>query len=199
MVPALFFKGLNMKKKTKDIVVGSIVIAFGIFYFTQTLGIKKIPFIDPIVGSAMFPRIIAVIIVICGVAILISGIRQFRKTGTEQKAQEDKTIMEQADEAENGTESSESSASEKAQKRMGARKIVLVLLSFALYAYFMDKIGFAVASGIYLFSQMILMDQNKPNRKSLIIYAVLSIVLAAAIFSLFRYGFGLILPKARWF
>lgn len=178
-------------RRFKDIVIGAIVMAFGVFYFSQTLSIKKIPYIDPVVGSAMFPRIIAGVIVACGLVILIQGIRSAAKT--ENKPTESaKTILEEADEAENGSP-------EKADRKKGNIKVVLVLLSFALYAFFMDKIGFAVASALYMFSQMILMDSGRPTAKRMVLYAVLSIVLSAAVFALFRYGFGLILPKARWF
>ena len=178
-------------RRFKDIVIGAIVMVFGVFYFSQTLSIKKIPYIDPVVGSALFPRIVAGVIVACGLAILIQGIRNAGKS--EDKSPESaKTILEEADEAENGTP-------EKADKKKGSIKVVLVLLSFALYAFFMDKIGFAVASGLYMFSQMILMDSEKPTAKRMILYAVLAAVLSAAVFALFRYGFGLILPKARWF
>ena len=113
-----------MKRKVKDIVVGSVVIAFGVFYFTQTLGIRKIPFIDPIVGSALFPRIIAGIIVLCGIAILVNGIKVMRKD-TASVAASKKTLMEAADEAENGPATA-------AQKRKGNIKVALVLVSFAL-------------------------------------------------------------------
>ncbi|MBQ7645356.1 MAG: tripartite tricarboxylate transporter TctB family protein [Spirochaetales bacterium] len=178
-------------RRFKDIVVGAIVMAFGVFYFSQTLSIKKIPYIDPVVGSAMFPRIIAGVIFVCGLAILLQGIRIAVKAEDKSRGSA-KTIMEEADEAENG-------APEKADKKKGNIKVVLVLLSFALYAFFMDKIGFAVASGLYMFSQMILMDSKRPTAKRMVFYAVLSAVLSAAVFALFRYGFGLILPKARWF
>lgn len=187
-----------MKRKVKDIVVGSVVIAFGVFYFTQTLGIRKIPFIDPIVGSALFPRIIAGIIVLCGIAILVNGIKVMRKDTASVSASK-KTLMDAADEAENGPATEDTSADAAAQKRKGNIKVALVLVSFALYAFFMDKIGFAAASFIYLVSQMVLMSQERPTKKRMVFYVILSAVLAAAIFSLFRYGFGLILPKARWF
>ena len=181
-------------RRFKDIFVGAIVMAFGVFYFSQTLSIRKIPYIDPVVGSAMFPRIIAGIIFACGLAILIQGIRSLGNTGNN-SPESAKTIMEEADEAENGTPEK----ADKADRKKGSIKVVLVLLSFALYAFFMDKIGFAVASGLYMFSQMILMDSKRPTAKRMVFYAVLSAVLSAAVFALFRYGFGLILPKARWF
>ena len=63
----------------------------------------------------------------------------------------------------------------------------------------MDKIGFVPASFLYLWSQMIVRSHEKQTVKSVVLYGVLSLVIATAVFCLFRYGFGLILPRALWF
>ena len=176
-------------KKYKDIVAGSFLLAFSLFYLSQTFSIKKIPFIDPLVGSALFPQIVAAILIICSIVIIVQGLIALRKNDITEKSS---TLLDQADEAENGGQAS--TAEDK-----NSYKVVLVLLSFALFAFFMDKIGFGPASFLYLWSQMIIMSHEKQTVKSFLLYGVLSLVIAAAVFCLFRYGFGLILPRALWF
>lgn len=177
-------------KRYKDIIAGSVLLAVSVFYLSQTFSVKKIAFIDPLVGSALFPQIVASILILCSVVIILQGVMSLRKTPLKS---DKKGLMDAADEAENGTEE------EKKGNRKGNLKVVLVLGSFGLFAFFMDKIGFGPASFLYLWSQMIIMSHEKQTRKSIILYGVLSLVIAVLIFSLFRYGFGLILPRALWF
>mgnify|MGYP004696396821 CR=1 FL=1 len=179
-------------KKYKDIIAGTVVFIVAAVYFALTFSIKKIVFIDPIVGSARFPQIVAVIMMICAVVIILQGILSIRKSNEAESGK--KSLMELADEAEEGEQ-----ITDKAAVRKGNVKVILVLLSFALFCFFMDKIGFGPASFLYLWSQMIIMSHEKESRKRIIFYGLLSLVISAVIFVLFRYGFGLILPKAMWF
>lgn len=179
-------------KRYKDIIAGSVLLALSAFYFSQTFLIKKIAFIDPLVGSARFPQIIAIILMICAAIIIFQGIASLK--AQKETIEAHKTLMEIADEAENGEETTS-----KAQIRKGNFKVFLVLGSFAVFCFLMDKIGFGAASFLYLWSQMVIMSHDKQNWKSLLVYGGLSLVLAIGIFAMFRYGFGLILPKALWF
>lgn len=178
-------------KKYKDIIAGSVLLVCSIAYFIMTLGIKKVAFIDPVTGSALFPRIVATILILCSVVIVGKGIISLKK---EDKAPTKKSLMDVADEAENSSPDCDAS-----ETRKGSIKVVLVLLSFALFCFLMDKIGFAIASFLYLWSQMVLMAPEKQSYKKILFEGALSLILAIGIFAMFRYGFGLILPKARWF
>ena len=180
-------------KKYKDVIAGGVLFVLSAIYFISTLSIKKIAFIDPITGSAKFPQIVAVILMVCAVVIILQGLRSAKEKKEEEEAKA-KTLMEVADEAENGEEETD-----KAAVRRGNIKVVLVLLSFAVFCFLLDKIGFAADAFIYLWSQMIIMSHEKDSRKRIIFYGVISLLLSVLIFVIFRYGFGLILPKARWF
>jgi Tripartite tricarboxylate transporter TctB family. len=175
------FSGIKMKKYS-NIITGIVLMTVSVMYFLQTLSINKIAFIDPLVGSARFPQIIAVILALCAGILIFQGMGELKNNRNKV------------------AENSENADSEVAvSNKKGNLKIVLVLGSFALFAFLMDKIGFAIDSFIYLWSQMVIMSHEKQTRKSVLIYGLLSIVISAAIFTLFRYGFGLILPRARWF
>ena len=177
-------------KKYKDIIAGSVLLAFSLFYLSQTFSIKKIPFIDPLVGSALFPQIVASSLIFCSIVIIVQGVIALKKK--ESGVKKGSSLMDQADEAENGSSTA-------TVEKKSSYKVVLVLGSFALFAYLMDKIGFGPASFLYLWSQMIVMSHEKQTVKTVVLYGVLSLVIATAVFCLFRYGFGLILPRALWF
>ncbi len=182
-------------KKYKDVIAGAVLFIVSAVYFISTLSIKKIAYIDPITGSARFPQIVAGILLVCAVVIILQGLRSAKEmTKKEDAEKKEKTLMEVADEAENGEEETD-----RAAVRKGNIKVVLVLLSFAVFCFLLDKIGFAADAFIYLWSQMIIMSHEKDSKKRIIFYGVISLLLSALIFVIFRYGFGLILPKARWF
>lgn len=174
-------------KKFKDIIAGSVLFAIGIFYYCSSLSIK-LTYIDRVVGSRKFPQIVAFVLMFCALVILIKGILDLKKI--QQNKQEAKTVFEQGIEAENSEEDS---------SKRGNLKVFLVLISFAIYCFLMDKIGFGVASFLYLFSQMLLMKSKKPELKDIVFYILLSAVLAVGIYILFYSGFKLMLPKANWF
>ena len=86
-------------KKYKDIIAGSVLLAFSLFYLSQTFSIKKIPFIDPLVGSALFPQIVASILIFCSIVIIVQGVIALKKK--ESGVKKGSSLMDQADEAEN--------------------------------------------------------------------------------------------------
>ena len=165
-------------KKYKDIIAGSVLLAFSLFYLSQTFSIKKIPFIDPLVGSALFPQIVASILIFCSIVIIVQGVIALKKK--ESGVKKGSRWMDQADEAENGSSTA-------TVEKKSSYKVVLVLGSFDLVAYLMDKIGFGPASFLYLWSQMIVMSHEKQTVKTVVLYGVLSLVIATAVFCLFRF------------
>lgn len=166
----------RMKKKYKDAVAGSVLFVLALIYFIMSFSIK-LTYIDRVVGSRLFPQICGVIVMALGAVLVISGLRQA------------KTLPDE----------SSGAPHEKAEGIGPGMKTFLVLLSFAVFAYLLDKIGFTLAAFLYLFSQMLLMASKKPTVKTVLFYLVLSAALAAGIYLLFYKGFSLMLPKASWF
>lgn len=78
------------------------------------------------------------------------------------------------------------------------KKTVLVVSCYAAYIYLMDKIGFAAASVLYLFSQMVLMGKLPVTKKNVLLYSAISVLASVAVYLLFNKLFMLMLPKAGW-
>ena len=158
-----------MDKKYKDVIVGIVLAALSVIYLLLSFQIK-LTNIDRVVGSRMFPQICGTIILLLSVSLIVGGIQRAKKT-----------------------------ESEKSGERKSYTRTILVLGSYACYIFLMDKIGFAVSSVIYLFSQMAVMGKWPAGRKSLLLYLLIAVAVSAAIYVLFNHVFMLILPKAGWF
>ncbi len=158
-----------MDKRYKDVLIGSVLAILSGIYLLLSFQIK-LTNIDRVVGSRLFPQICGTIILILSVCLIVGGIRKAKET-------------------EPG----------KAGEKKNYTRTILVLGSYAAYIFLMDKIGFTIASIIYLFSQMVVMGKWPAGRKSLILYGIISVVVSAVIYVMFNKIFMLILPKAGWF
>ena len=169
---------MKLKKSQQDILAGGVLLLFSICYLALSCSIK-LTYIDQIVGSRKFPQICGIIMAFLAILLMIGGIR-----GNKGMAGEAETV--------------ESAGTEKASMT-GFYKTILVLVSYAVFIWLLDKIGFTIAAGLYLFSQMLLMTGKKPQARRVLFYALLSAAFAIGIYLLFYKGFSLILPRASWF
>lgn len=158
-----------MYKRYKDVIIGGILAVLSVIYLAMSFQIK-LTNIDRIVGSRLFPQICGILILFLSICLIVSGIRNAVRKG-------------------------ELGIGEK----VNYTKTVLVLGGFAAYIFLMDKIGFTLASVLYLFSQMIVMGKWPVSKKSMGLYLVISVVSALVIYVMFNRVFMLMLPKARWF
>ncbi|MDR1559574.1 MAG: tripartite tricarboxylate transporter TctB family protein [Clostridiales bacterium] len=67
------------------------------------------------------------------------------------------------------------------------------VLFMGIYFSLMNILGFVVSSVLYLFAQIIVLQDEK-NKKTMLITALISILVPAALFIPFRYIFGIRLP-----
>ena len=158
-----------MYRKYKDAVIGGILTVLSVIYLIMSFQIK-LTNIDRVVGSRLFPQICGTIILILNICLIVTSVRKAKGKG-EPEAAEKKNYT----------------------------KTILVLGSYAAYIYLMDKVGFSIASVLYLFSQMIVMGKWPVAKKSMVLYAVISIVAVVVIYIMFNRVFMLMLPRARWF
>lgn len=158
-----------MYRKYKDAVIGGILAVLSVIYLAMSFQIK-LTNIDRIVGSRLFPQICGTIILILSICLIVISVR---KAGMKEQ-------------------------SETTEKK-NYTKTILVLGSYAAYIFLMDKVGFSIASALYLFSQMIVMGKWPDTRKSMALYAVISIIAVVVIYIMFNRVFMLMLPKAGWF
>ncbi|MDD3251376.1 MAG: tripartite tricarboxylate transporter TctB family protein [Lachnospiraceae bacterium] len=183
---------MKLKKSQQDILAGGVLLLFSIGYLALSCSIK-LTYIDQIVGSRKFPQICGIIMAFLAILLIAGGIRGNRAVTDEERKQtaDAEDMVAQAKKVKD--------ASTEKTSMVGFYKTILVLVSYAIFIWLLDKIGFTIAAGLYLFSQMWLMAGKKSEAKSLIFYALLSAAFAIGIYLLFYKGFSLILPKASWF
>jgi len=174
-------------KKYKDIIMGAVLFAVGLIYFLMSFSIK-LTYIDQIVGSRMFPQICGVVLMGLSMSLAVSAVMHLRQPRPETDSVD---VEEMADRV--------MGRDREKHVLAPAVKTLLVLVSFAVFCWLLDKIGFAFAAFLYLFSQMLLIAGRKLKAKDIVFYLVLSAVLSAGIYYLFYKGFSLMLPKASWF
>lgn len=167
-----------MRQSKKDVIAGSVLSLLAVFYLIFSFQIKRTN-IDRVVGSRMFPQICGCLLLVLSVSLIVNGAQKMMEEKRTAKSQE--------------TDQTDNLA------KPDYRKTAAVLTSFVLYIVLMGGIGFAPASVLYLFSQMILMGKKPFTKKKIVSYAVISIAASAAVFVLFNNVFLLMLPKAGWF
>lgn len=163
-----------MTKRKKNVIAGSVLSLLAVFYLISSFQIKRTN-IDRVVGSRMFPQLCGSLLLILSISLIVSGIMT------------------------RGTEKTEGTDKTDAAAKPDYRKTAAVLISFLFYIVLMGGIGFAPASVLYLFSQMLIMGQQPFTKKKVVSYAVIAIAASAVIYILFNRVFLLVLPKAGWF
>lgn len=182
-------------KKYKDIIIGAFLFAVGLVYFIMSFSIK-LTYIDQIVGSRLFPQICGTVFMGLSLWLAVTGVirlwqsRSNRKWGTGAEMDAEGT---------SGGMGDRESEPHEPHIVSPVVKTLLVLVSFAVFCWLLDKIGFVMDAFLYLFSQMLLIAGRKLSVKDIVFYFALSMVLSAGIYYLFDKGFSLMLPKAGWF
>ncbi len=73
---------------------------------------------------------------------------------------------------------------------------ISTILLMAAYMIAFDKLGFVIASAIYLFVQMLILS-NEKNR-NLILFAAIAVILPLAVDALFVFAIKMPLPRGLW-
>jgi len=164
-------------KKLKAIGPGLFFLAISAFLLIDSFKIKIIA--RSRVSSAVFPRIIGVMMAVLSIALIVSELIKLKKT-------------EQID------------GSERKEKTNGvvlSKTTRIVLVTFALiavYTIMLTYLGFIIATAIYLFAQIMILATKEQRRRWYFIL-VFSVAIDLAIYYSFYYGFSLILPSGKLF
>ncbi len=153
-----------MTRKSKDILCAALFIAFGIFIFIQALAIK--PIMGKDLGSGFMPKVVAVAIIAAAVAKLAF-------------------IMVNKDEA----YCNKKLATKGITESMGG---LLTIAALAGYVALFDVLGFVIATGLYLFVQILVLS-GKEHRNIPATLAI-SIIAPIAVYVLFVYAISMPLP-----
>jgi hypothetical protein len=118
-------------------------------------------------GPALLPKVIGVIIVFLSILLIYTAFLNDKKTTVTQKTEGDGSY--------------------------DYKSVILTMMLLVLYIVTMEPIGFIISSMLYLFLQMIIMA-NKPGKRQIITYAIISLVLPYLVDYLFYSMFSLMLP-----
>ncbi|MDR1625041.1 MAG: tripartite tricarboxylate transporter TctB family protein [Spirochaetia bacterium] len=118
-------------------------------------------------GPAFLPKVIGATIVFLSVVLVYTAFLNNKRTAATQKTQN------------NGL--------------YDYRSVIFTIVLLVLYMFTMKPIGFIISSTLYLFLQMIIMA-NKPGKRQIATYAIISLVLPYLVDYLFYSMFALMLP-----
>lgn len=125
-------------------------MAFSLFFFIETLFIKKLDSVS-IVGSALFPQILLVMIFVISAINLLNTWRKGKKEN-----------------------------SVKSEKRPNHWAALLTVVMLVLTVVLSDYIGFTVMSGLFLFVFALYMNR-KFNVRNIVKLAVFAVIVSVAI------------------
>lgn len=156
--------------RRKNFISGSVIFIVSLLMMIHSFSIR-LTNIDKIVGSRLFPQIILALLMIFSLWLIAGEVRQQRKG-----------IVGDADEG---------------GERAVLLKVGLVFLALAVYIILLGSAGFLIGTILYLFSQMYLLEAREGRHY--LQYAVLSVIVTAAIYLIFTKGFHLVLPRGNLF
>jgi len=155
-----------MTSSKRDYIAGFIAFFFGICILLASFGISKTKLAG--VGPDYLPKVIAIYIIGLSSFYLLSLV--FSKTPSKEKNQKEATAIEN-------------------------KTLLLTIALLIAYVALIESLGFLLVSALFLFGQMYVLapDKNR-NKKNIIFFAVLAIVVPIAVYLLFVNVFDLMLP-----
>lgn len=154
-------------KKYRDIILGSVMLAFSGFYLYYAQQIKTRPKLTPAYAAAdRIPLMLGVLLAVLSVLCIIAGIRKMKTAKAEEKESADKNDL------------------------------TAVALTFAViiaYTLLMQPLGFILSTVLYLFFQMLILAPA--NKRNYLLFALIAVVFTAIVFTAFRVGLQQLLPR----
>lgn len=156
-------------KKSKDLILGVIMLAFSGFYYFYATQIKTRPKLTPVYSNAqIIPKLLGILLAILSVFLIIQGIRRLKgKNSAEQKETAEKT------------------------------DVAAVTLTFGvIIAYTLllgSGLGFILSTIIYLFAQMLVLSPKE--KRNYLLFAIIAVVFTLLVFVAFRIGLQQMLPR----
>ncbi len=158
-----------MLKKYRDSVVAAVIMVIAVILFISTFSIKSLLGMKP--GPDFMPKVASVLLFLDALGMFIEGLET----------------------AKNYQEEGEIDAQEATYRKDANRKVLMSVLLIGFYVYSMRTLGFVISSAIYSFCQMIILTPYG-KKKNYLLFAVISIVFALAIFLVFTKVLYLMLP-----
>lgn len=149
---------------TGDLILGIVIVAIAILFYSQTLGIKPAPIG---LSSADFPRLITVVLMILGGLLILQSLLKMKhvKSGEKKKKIVEKSTL---------------------------WRFIVLFAMFVLYIIFVDDLGFILTTIPFLFVALSLFSLK--NVKNLIQNVIISVAVTLAIYFVFYKIFQVMLP-----
>jgi putative tricarboxylic transport membrane protein len=152
-------------KKYNDLILGIIILAFGLIYFLLT---QQVPERNVGLVTARFvPNLLSIAMFILGSLQLIAGFSKIKKF-TEGPVEGD-------------------------EEKVDYSTVVKTLVSIVLYIALIDIVGFLIITAVFLFTQFIVLTPVD-KKKNYVQYAVIAVATSVVIYLVFRNGLDLMLP-----
>ncbi|MDO5612525.1 MAG: tripartite tricarboxylate transporter TctB family protein [Paracoccus sp. (in: a-proteobacteria)] len=178
----------------KDMIVALAMLGAGVVYMGMSMGVPNRDGVD----ASTVPTLLAMMMIGLGLIELFAVLRKWWAP-----LQNTTTVMGDPAEAVaaghgpigDAVVAAEHRAETETASRPGSDMMTvgLTLVLIAAYVAALGRIGFPLATPLYLFAQFIVLTP-RGIRTPYAVYAVIALAASAVIFATFRYGFGLMLP-----
>lgn len=153
-------------KKYGDLAAGIFFLVLSVALFAAANALP--PSLMGGLGSDFMPKILAIVTCILSFFQIRAGFRTMRAYKPEQEAEEDKPEY---------------------------LRVLATIAAFTVYVFVLGTVGFLISSSVYLFLQIVILaPKDKRTPKSILLYAVLSVVFCAVVYFIFRTGLSVMLP-----
>ena len=160
-----------MLRKYRDTIIGGIVIVLAILMFLASLTIKSLALNQ--IRADFFPKMDAVLLGVLGLILLIDGLKKAKQMSTEDTEECDNKPL-----------------------TSGTRCMLETLALIAIYIFCLEPIGFMLSTFFYLVVQMtVLADNDHRKKKDIIVFIIISAIVAVCVYMLFTRAFYLMLPR----
>lgn len=165
------------KSGRNDLFSGILLSAFAAWYFVMATQIKIMKMLATTwLNASSVPKLWGGLLFLLGMILIVRGLRAMRCAKKNGYVPEKKTLSE----------------SWKAFRKANSQ-VILMFTALALFIALMNHLGFLISCFLFLFAQFNIL-QRKEDRKWLF-SAILALVIAVLIYSLFRYAFLMPLPQ----
>ena len=156
----------------KELILGVLMFAFGIFYLYHSAGIRTRSTVS--VSAKLIPEILGMMILVLGVLQIIGGVRALRRIVLVNRANNIRHVV-----------------IDKVEKRH-AVPVILTFIVILGYAMAFEWLGFVAASTLCMFCQMWVLSPKGKFKTAW--FFLISLISAIVVYIAFRKGLNLSLP-----
>ena len=158
-------------KKSKDLILGCVMLALGIAYTVMADQIKRgNKLVQRNVGdfahARIIPTLLGILLIVLAVVLIIQGIMHFKKDDGE---------------------------SSKKMSKVDVISIVLTFAAMILYIIILPQLGFILSTMLYLFCQITILAPK--DKRNYLLFAIVAVAFTIIAFVAFRIGLTQMLPR----